>query len=113
MENVYIVTVKYKDDRNDHSKIDEIWYPSVQQANAAAWELFDQYLDDLVEYWDKRGDADKTNRYSKFIRELKELKIKTDADEHYAKNNTQCRTFFSNIGGGKLRVAVKLLKEAV
>lgn len=76
MDNVYIITIKYSDELNDHTSVVETYYPSVQMANQVAWGIFDQYLDDLVEYWDKRGDEDKTNRYTRFIREIKELKTK-------------------------------------
>ena len=110
MDNVYIITIKYSDEINDHTRVVETWYPSVQMANQAAWMIFDQYLDDLVEYWDKRGDEDKTNRYTRFIREIKELKIQTDVNESFTKENEKPRLFFSDIGGGQLRVCVKELK---
>lgn len=116
MDNVYVITIKYSDEINDHTRVVETYYPSVQIANQAAWGIFDQYLDDLVEYWDKRGDEDKTNRYTRFIREIKELKTKTDIDESYSKENEKPRLFFSDIGGGQLSVCVKELnafKEAV
>lgn len=110
MDNVYIITIKYNDELNNHTSVDETYYPSVGIANRAAWGIFDQYLDDLVEYWDKRGDEDKTNKYTRFIREIKELKIQTDVNEAYAKENEKPRLFFSDIGGGQLRVCVKELK---
>lgn len=111
MSNVFIVTVKYRDDRNNHSDVNDIYYETPAEANHAAWETYDQYLDSLVEYWDKRGDEDKTNRYTKFIKEIKDLKIKAEVDEAYAKNDGRCHTYFANVADGHLVVAVKQLKE--
>ena len=113
MSNVFIVTINYTDELNNHNSVKDTFYETPADANHAAWETYDRYLDDLVEYWDKRGDEDKTNRYTKFIREIKDLKIKAGVDEAYARNDGRCHTYFANVGDGHLVVSVKQLKEAV